>query len=157
MISWLFESRQEINDIFTMQLWELYPLFCWIIFLDFIQWRTQGVRGVQPPPPNRKKLLQKNVISEGSIFSSNFSNKQIKMPFSIEFSSKIYKIFSKNSQPVAFFIQTRKNVMHTFESFLKNMLKQCIFAIFLKNFLQIFENSPAPRWLRSPDNLQGRP
>ena len=36
----------------------------------------RGNRGFKPPPPNLKKLLQKNdVIPEGSIFTNSFSQK----------------------------------------------------------------------------------
>ena len=43
-------------------------------------------RGDGPPPEAERIVVEKGVISEGSIFSNKFSKHNFKMPFSIEFS-----------------------------------------------------------------------
>ena len=87
---------------------------------------ARGKGEIPSPPPKPKKQLQKNgVISEGSIFSYKFSKKNNKNKnnkkynFSIEFSSKNFKIF----QQFVFFVQTRKKLTHSLLTYLKNMLK----------------------------------
>ena len=52
---------------------------------------------------------------------------------------KNFQNFLKISQQFAFFVQTREKLTHGLFNFLKNMRKQCIFAIFLRNFFKIFE------------------
>ena len=71
--------------------------------------------------------------------ATNFPKNRYKFNFSIEFSSKF---FSKFPQPIVFLIQTRENLTQSFEIFLQNRRKYCIFSFFLRNFLHIFKNSP---------------
>ena len=56
-----------------------------------------GTQGTSPPPPEIEKMLQKTgVISEGSIFSNNFSKNHLKFNYSIESLSKIFSKFPNN-------------------------------------------------------------
>ena len=72
--------------------------------------------------------------------------------FLLNFHQKFFKIFSKFCQRIVFFVQTRENGFLNF--LLQNRRKYSIFAIFLRIFLQIFENSQASRGLR-PGPLTG--
>ena len=56
-------------------------------------------------------------------------------------------IFSQNFQQIVFSAKTREKLTHGSLNLLKNKLKYSIFAFFLRNFLKIFENFPAPRGL----------
>ena len=105
--------------------------------LDFILLSgvRRGVSGGFNPPPEQEKLLQKNEVISYVIFSNKFSQKLIKMQFSIEFSPKIFKIFSNFPQTIVFFVQTRENLTNGFENFLQNRRKCSIFAIVFGNFL----------------------
>ena len=84
------------------------------------QWHTQGggvVSGGSTPPPEPAKI----VVENGCYFRRFYFEQQLipkidKNSMSIEFSSKI-------SQPVVFFVQSRKNLTHSFEKLLKNRLK----------------------------------
>ena len=62
-----------------------------------------------------------------------YKNRQ-KFNFSIEFSSKIFKVFLKFPKPVVFFVQTSENLTHGFEIFFQNRRKYCIFCNFLNEF-----------------------
>ena len=78
--------------------------------------RRGGVGGSNPPP-NRKKMLQKNdVITEVSIFSNKFSQKQIKIQF-------FYCIFIKD-----------------FQNFLKISPTNCVFRPNAQKFNAWFGN-----------------
>ena len=81
-------------------------------------------KGGNPPPRNRKIVGEKDVISEGSIFSNKFSKNNKKFNFSIEFSSKIFKVFSKFSNNLCFSSKRRKSnawSVNFFEKYAKIM------------------------------------
>ena len=61
-----------------------------------------GNATLHPPPEIEKMLYNSDVISQGSIFSNNYSRNNRKIIFSIEFSSINLKILLKFSQPFVF-------------------------------------------------------
>ena len=76
---------------------------------DFVGDRGQGdgaphgrSQGEIPPPERGKIVVENGVISEGSIFSNNFSKNNLKFYFLIEFLSKIFKI-SQNFPTICVF------------------------------------------------------
>ena len=57
--------------------------------------------------------------------------------------SESFLDFLKISQQFVFFVQTREKLTYDLLNCLKNMLKYCISAIFLRKFLKILKFSPA--------------
>ena len=70
-------------------------------------------KGENTPSETEKIVVENGVISEGSIFSNKFSHKSNKIQFSIEFSSKIFKIF-----PICVFRPNARKINAWFVKFL---------------------------------------
>ena len=65
-----------------------------------------GVRGGYPPEAEIN-VVENGLISKRSIFSNKISKTIIKLNFSIQFSSKIFKIFSKYRKNLCFLSKLR--------------------------------------------------
>ena len=81
------------------------------------QCRSPGEQGEGPSSEIEKMLKKNDGTLDGSIFSINFSKNSLKLNFPIEFSSKIYKIFSKHSQQFVFFVQSLEKLTQVLLSF----------------------------------------
>ena len=100
--------------------------------------RGGGVWGVWTPPRTGKNCCRKMMLFPKFLFfATNFPKNRYKFNFSIEFSSKRFKIFSKFPQPIVFFVQTRENLTHGFVIYLQNRRKYSSFCNFLR---ELFEN-----------------
>ena len=107
---------------------------------------------------NRKKLLYKNdVISEVSIFSNKFCKKIEIIQFLHWIFIKNFQNFLKISKTIVFFVQTRENLTHGFEIFLKNRRKYSIFAIFWGNFFANFRKFSGVLGAPPPDPHEADP
>ena len=88
----------------------------WTFYLlTLLQGRSQGGKGGKfPPPPNRKNCCRKMVLFPKALFlvtniRKKIKNKNKKFNFSIEFSSKNFKIFSKFPNNLCFSSKRAKN------------------------------------------------
>ena len=78
---------------------------------------TGGGRGTRerPPPPIGKNCCRNLVLfSKALLLATTFPEIIGKSFFSIDFSSKIFKIFLPFSQPLVFSVQTWENLTHGF-------------------------------------------
>ena len=109
-----------------------------MVFMVRHRRRQGGTRGTSPS--KLKKLLEKNgVISEGSIFSNNISQKSLKIHFFYWIFIKNFKNFLKISKKIVFFVQTREKLTHGLLNSLEYMLNNAFLAIFLGKFFKIFK------------------
>ena len=117
-----------------------------------------GVRGFNPAPPRTwKNCCRKMMVFPKALFlATTFRKNRYKFNFSIAFSSKIFKSFSKISLPIVFFVQTRKNLTHSFEIFWK-IGKNNAFLQFSYEFFANFRKFSGVRGAPPPDPLRGRP
>ena len=94
------------------------------------QVRSQGGKGGNFSPRNRKKCRRKMVLFPKALFLvTNFrkkiknKNKKIKNSNFLRIFIKIFQNFLKISRQFVFFVQTRKKRTHSLLTYLKNMRK----------------------------------
>ena len=115
--------------------------------------RRGGLGGGFNPPPNRKKCCRKMMLFPMFLYlATNFPKIDKNLIFPLNFHQK----FSKFSQTIVFFVQTRENLTRGFKNFLQNRLKYNIFCNFLLEFFANFRKFSGVRRAPPPDPLRGR-
>ena len=97
-------------------------------------------QGTFHTPPKLKKCCRKMMLFPKALFLATTFPKVAKNSI---FLLKLYQKFSKFSQNLqSVFVLTRERLTHCLFNSLKTMLNNGFIAIFLRDFLKIFENVP---------------
>ena len=111
------------------------------VFMSFRTADSRPYRGLRRRvrgfnPPNRKNCRKTMLFPNGLFLATNFI---------IEFSSKIFKIFSMLSNSIGFFVQTQREFIAGFINFWKKakIMRFCNFCRKLYKISEIYPTRPA--------------